>query len=270
VHALDLVPPPTKLPVVVTVHDLTALEHPEFHPARRVLTQRAQLTAARRAQAVLCVSHATARRVIAHGVEPGKVVVSHLGVTPLPAPAAGADLPTRPYLLAVGELNRRKGHDVLLEAFAAAELDGMALVFAGPRGFDPRFYEQLADRLGVRSDTEILGTVDDATLAGLYRNAVALCFPSVAEGFGLPVLEALGAGVPVVASDLDAVREVADDNVLYVPAGDPTSLAAALRRIVEDEGLRARLVSGGQQRAAGFTWERTAKATVDAYRLALT
>jgi len=268
VHALDLVPPPSNLPVVLTLHDVTAIDHPEFHPARRATSQRAQLAAARRAQAVLCVSHATARAAVAHGVDRARIVVSPLGRTSLPNPPSH---PTRgrPYLLVVGEVSRRKGHDVLLEAFAAADLDGIELVVAGPDGFDATFRDALVHQLGIGPRVSFLGYVDDATLAGLYAGALALCFPSRAEGFGLPVIEALGLGVPVVASDLDVVREVAGDSVVYVPPGDSDGLASALQRIVDDGDLRAALTEAGPVAAATFTWERTARATIDAYHLAL-
>src|SRR5205823_2390047 len=118
VHALDLIPPPSGLPVVLTVHDLTPIDHPEFHPRRRTAQQMAQVEALSRAAVVLTVSSATAARLCERGVDEGRIVVTHHGVTPLPPPAP-IDLP-RPYLLAVGEITRRKGYDVLLRAFAAA------------------------------------------------------------------------------------------------------------------------------------------------------
>jgi glycosyltransferase involved in cell wall biosynthesis len=105
-------------------------------------------------------------------------------------------------------------------------------------------------------------------LNGLYRGALALCFPSVAEGFGLPVLEALGAGVPVIASDLPVLREIGSDTALFVPVGDDEALAKAFDA-VSDSRLRTRLAAAGRDRAAAFTWERTAEGTMSAYRRAL-
>jgi glycosyltransferase involved in cell wall biosynthesis len=268
VHALDLAPPPSRLPVVATVHDLTALDHPDLHPARRVAQQRAQLRALARASVVISNSHATAASLVAHGIDGDRVVVTHFGRTPLPT-YTGPPRRGNPYLLVVGEVTRRKGHDVLLRAFAAAALDGVDLVVAGPNGFDADFRDPLVADLGLAGRVSFLGYVDDAMLSSLYADALALCFPSRAEGFGLPILEALGAGLPVVASDLDAFHEFAGEDALYVPPDDPDALAGALRRIVTDDGLRSRLSEAGPARAAPFTWERTAQQTVGAYRLAL-
>ena len=236
VHALDLVPPPSRVPVVLTVHDVTPLDHPEFHPARRTSQQRAQLDALDRVAVVLADSHATASRLVQRGLDERRVAVVHLGVTPLPPPAPLA-LPV-PYLLLVGAITRRKGYDVLLRAFARANLPSVRLVFAGPDDFDAGFCRPLAAKLGLGERALFLGPVDDATLAALYQGAVAVCFPSLAEGFGLPVLEALAQGSPVVASNLDAVREIAGDAALLVPAGDEDSWQDALGRIVGDDASR--------------------------------
>jgi glycosyltransferase involved in cell wall biosynthesis len=268
VHALDLAPPPSRLPVVATVQDLTAVDYPDLHPRRRVAQQRAQLRALSRADVILAISAATRDRLAAHGFNGDTIVVSPLGRTPLPLPAATRP-PERPYLLAVGEVTRRKGHDVLLRAFAGADLDGITLVVAGPDGFDAGFRHQLVDELRLADRVRFLGQVDESTLASLYAGALALCFPSRAEGFGLPVVEAMGASVPVVASDIDALREVAGDSALYVPAGDDTALAEAMARIAGDAPLREQLVARGRARAASFTWARTARITVDAYRRVL-
>jgi glycosyltransferase involved in cell wall biosynthesis len=114
----------------------------------------------------------------------------------------------------------------------------------------------------------LLGLVDDATLAALYRDALALCFPSRAEGFGLPVLEAMAAGCPVVASDLPVLREIVGDDGILVPAGDAIALSQALRELLGDDGTRAELARAGPRRAAAFSWASTAEATVDAYQRA--
>src|SRR5205807_67495 len=128
---------------------------------------------------------------------------------------------------------------------------------------------ELAVSLGIADRCVMLGRVSDAVLAGLYRDAVALCFPSLAEGFGLPVLEAMAAGLPVVASDLDVLREVAGDAAMFVPPGDVPMLRSALEQIVDDEPIQRRLADAGRPRAARFSWEATANATITAYHQAL-
>lgn len=263
VHVPDLRAAPTRRPLVMTLHDLAAVDHPELHSPRRVAAQRAQLeTVRRQASVVITVSEATRTRAVAHGVSPERIVVTPLGHTP--RPPAGAPVIDGPYLLAVGEVTPRKNLGVLTRAFAAAKVPGLRLVVAGPTS------PQTADLLGPdRDDVIILGSVDDETLTGLYEGAVALCFPSLAEGFGLPVLEAMSAGVPVLASDIDVVREVGADAVSFAPPRDVAAWTDAIRQLAEDGELRARLSEAGRRRASLFTWEATAAATVAAYEKAL-
>lgn len=268
VHSLDLIPPPTRRPLVVTVHDLVTSELPGLHSARSEAMQREQLRSLRRAMVVLTVSGAIAEALAEHGVESDRIHVTPNGLTPLPPPGEPS-LPGAPFILAVGTLEPRKAHDVLIRAFAASGLDHMRLVFAGPTVGREAELEALAVELGVSARLTILGRVEDAELAGLYRQAILLCMPSLGEGFGLPVLEALASGLPVVASALPAIREVAGDAAVLVPAGDVDAMAAALKRVATDPALLARLASEGPARAAAFTWQATAAATVAGYQAAL-
>lgn len=267
VHSLDLHPPPSRRPLVATVHDLAAIEQPDLHPPRSVAQQRARLAMLARAEVVISNSYATASVLARHGIEGHRVVVSQLGVSALPQPAEHGV--SGPFLLAVGELSARKGHAALLEAFASARLGPVRLVVAGPDAGEGRRLAALTARLGVADRCVLLGRVSDAVLAGLYRDAAALCFPSLAEGFGLPVLEAMAAGLPVVASDLEVIREVAGDSVILVPTSDVPALRRGLERVVGDEQLRQRLADDGRSRAGRFTWEATANVTVSAYHRAL-
>lgn len=268
VHSVDLIPPPTRLPLVISVHDLVTRELPDLHAARSQKMQQAQLAALRRAAAVLTQSRAVSDSLAELGFDEDRIHFTSTGLTPLPAPSQ-PPIPGDPFLLAVGTLEPRKAHDVLIRAFAATGVDGMRLVFAGPTVGRAEELRQLALKLGVAGRLSILGPVDDATLAGLYRQATLLCMPSLGEGFGLPVIEAMAAGLPVVASDLPAIREVAGDAALLIPPGDVDALAAALSRLVEDEQLGSRLRRVGPERASAFTWERTAALTVRAYQAVL-
>jgi glycosyltransferase involved in cell wall biosynthesis len=141
------------------------------------------------------------------------------------------------------------------------------LVIVGPDGWQ-------ADQ--VRRDiatsavvTHLLGRVDEATLHTLYRHATLLCHPSIAEGFGMPCLEAMAHGVPVVAADIPSVREMGAGAIRLVPAADPQALAEALALVLGDGDIRAQMTDAGRDRAAQYTWARTVERTVEAYRMAL-
>ena len=271
VHATGLTVPPSRVPLVVTVHDIAALDDPSLHPRRHVHEVAALVGSLGRAAVVVASSQATADRLVARGVDHDRITVVPLGLTPLPdTPPAGADgqLVRGPYLLAVGETTFRKGYVTLLRALARKGVDGPLLVIAGPAGNDEPSIQREIGVLHLEDRVVRLGRVDDSVLAALYRGALALCFPSVAEGFGLPVLEALGAGVPVIASDLPVLREVGGDAPLFFPIGDDEALAKAID-LVSDRELRRRLAAAGRDRAAAFTWDRTADGTINAYRRAL-
>jgi len=269
VHSLDLVPPPTRLPLVVTVHDVVCGELPSLHPGRARGAQERRLASLERAAAILAVSRSTADELVDRGVDPDRVHVTPNGLSRLPPPPPDSPHPGGRFILAVGSLEPRKGHEVLLRAVAMAGLQDVKLVFAGPTAGRAATLRSLARELGLGERLRILGRVDDRVLSGLYRDAALLCLPSLGEGFGLPVLEALGAGLPVVASDLPAIREVAGEAAVLVPPGRPDTLAGVLRRVLGDPRLAARLRELGPARASSFTWEATAEATVAAYRAAL-
>lgn len=268
VHSLDLIPPPTRLPLVVTVHDLVTRQLPSLHDRRAREMQQGQLAALDRAAAILAVSHSTAEDLIDIGVDPVRIDVTPNGLSALPAPAEPPIGPG-PFVLTVGTLEPRKGHELLLRAFSDAGLGDVKLVFAGPAAGRSDELQLAGRELGISDRLKILGRVDDTVLAGLYRDATVLCMPSLGEGFGLPVLEAMAAGLPVVASDLPAVREVANGAAELFEPGDAASLTAALQRVLRDSELGERLRTDGLKRASRFTWEATAEATVHAYRGAL-
>ena len=274
VHATSAAVPPTgRLPLVATVHDLAFHHQPETFPASgRRFHERATRIVAAEAALVLVPSAATARDLVdGYGLERGRVRVVPLGAEPAPdpldlAPAREllADLGVPgPFLLAVGTVEPRKNLQRLLEAFGAcaSALPEHRLVVAGPAGWGPRLRPT-----GAAERVAFAPAVSQAQLHGLYRLADGLAYPSLYEGFGLPVLEAMAHGTPVLTSDRSSLPEVAGDAALLVDPLDPDAIAAGLVCLVDDRALRERLADAGPRRAARFTWAATAQATWAAYR----
>ncbi|HZV77553.1 MAG TPA: glycosyltransferase family 1 protein [Candidatus Babeliales bacterium] len=243
------------LPATATLHDASNFVVPDYAPQTQAIFR----AAAQRCKALITDSHfAQAELSRELGISPQRLVPIALGVAPTRMPAAVAlDVSALgPYVLYVGAPERRKGFDTLLAAMArvARRRPDLSLVVTTRLdGWRP------AD--GVRV-TE-LGFVDDDLLAALYRNCALLAFPSRYEGFGLPVLEAMSYGAPVVASNASAIPEAGGDAACYVCAGDEEQLADAILRVSGDEAYAAELRCQGPIRAAQFSWERTAARTLD-------
>lgn len=278
VHApTPLAPPRRRTPLVVTVHDAVPWTHPSTLTPRGVRWHRRAVERAARDADLLVVPTQAVADELRHHVRVGadRLLVVGEGVSgdlDLPADAearaAAMRLPDR-FLLTVATLEPRKGLADLVRALSDPAAPDLPLLCAGQPGWgDLASPEELAARVGLAPGrVRSLGRVPDADLAVLLRRATALVVPSRAEGFGLPLLEALAVGTPVLASRAPALVEVAGGAALHV--GDDRSArgwAAALREVVEDEQLRARLRREGPARAAAFSWDGAARLLVEAYR----
>lgn len=254
--------PPAGKTLTVTVHDTVPWTHPETLTARGVSWHRSMIArAARRASTLIVPTRAVADElaVLVDVTVPVRVVPH--GVT-VPQGSAALDLPSK-YVLAVGTIEPRKGIDVLVDAVAA--VGDVALVLAGQPGWGGIDPVALAASRGL-TDVHVLGKVTDAELATALRGASVLAVPSLAEGFGLPVLEAMASGVPVVHTDVPALVEVAGGASVVVPRGDAVALAAGLREVLGSPARAADLARLGRDRAREFTWRSAAEAVWAAHR----
>jgi glycosyltransferase involved in cell wall biosynthesis len=272
VHGTNFtLPPPRRAAGVVTVHDLAFIRYPDLVSAAsldyRDLVQRA-LT---RAAVVLTPTRAVASELIdTYSISPDRIRVTPMGVDDAWFSATAAPPPGLPeqYLLAVGTQEPRKGLDVLLSAYRlllADRIDMPPLVIAGGTGWGPAL-----DTANLTRDQVItLGYVDRPHLRGLVAGARLLAFPSLYEGFGLPPLEAMAAGTPVVATDIPAIREVVGSHARLVPSHDAAALAAALQDVLARPPSASQRAAA-RDRAASFTWRRCRETTMAAYLGVLT
>lgn len=260
----------TSIPTVPIVYDLAPFE-PAMRPNRRsVVIERLTLgRATRRSAALLSISHATAEALAErYPAAAARTAVAHLGVAPTLTgaldPAEAAALPPAGFVLAVGTLEPRKNLPRLVEAYLSlgeAETARHPLVVVGAQGWQTGPTLSALRSLGERCT--MLGYVSDAALAELYRRCAVFCYPSLGEGFGLPVLEAMAAGAAVLTSDVSSLPEVGGEAVAYVDPRDVQSIAAGLRGVLSDEPRRAELGRLARERAQQFTWERFAEQTLD-------
>jgi glycosyltransferase involved in cell wall biosynthesis len=272
-HGTNFVLPPTRRAAgVVTVHDVSFVLHPETVDRTSLAYQRLVPRALDRARAIVTPSNAAAADLVeVYGTDRERIVVTPLGVDPAWASAQPASpgwleahgIPDR-YLLFVGTLEPRKNVHDLVQAHRLLRRHDPStpvLVLAGAAGTSAIAFSP--------DDVVWPGYVAQADLRSLTAGAAALVLPSRYEGFGLPALEALACGVPVVTTDIPVLREVTGGLAEYVPVGDIEALADALRRTLAKEHDAA-AINKRKAWAATFTWERCAAATVDAYRRALT
>ncbi len=270
------------VPVVLTIHDVSYQRHPEWFPYRRDRFRRAfYRRSAEAAARIITDSDFSAGEIqAAYGIPASRISVVPLAadatftVTDPPAPV---ELPAgvrSPYLLHVGDLHERRNLGLVIAAVLAARRAGtltpaMALVLAGvDRGVGSAL-SAMAAQAGAADLVVRLGAVDERHLHALYRSATALVYPSLYEGFGLPVLEAMASGTPVIASSAASMPEVLGDAGLLLDPHDVGAWTDAIVRVVNDDAERGRLAAAGRRRAATFSWAHTARATYDVYRQAL-
>lgn len=277
VHATNHAAIPPRAPgrrLIATVHDLAFLRFPRmFPPTWRALYRLGLRAAVRRADAILTPSRATAEDLVAATpVDPERVHVTPLASV-LPGGEREVDpvlarLKIRaPYVLFVGTLEPRKNLVRLVRAYRRVAASGLghALVLAGPLGWG---HQPLLREIALPGPGEIVltGALPEEDLDALYRGASAFCYPSLHEGFGLPVVEAMARSVPTVTSRTSSLPEVAGDAALGVDPRSVAEIAEALRRVLTDTGLAERLAAAGRERAARFSWEETARLTLEVYR----
>lgn len=271
-----LAPVRVDVPFVVSVHDMSVSLMPHFHTLKkRLLTSRLVPIVARRAARVLTPSDATRRDVIRLlGLDPARVLVIPYAPAPVfkpspPDPARLEALGLRPpYFLYVGTLEPRKNLVRALRAFARVRetLPEHRFVLVGQRGWKYDEIVREAARPELAGRVTLAGYVAESDLPALYSHATAFVYPSLYEGFGLPVMEAMACGVPVLTSRSSSLTEIAEGAAVLVDPEDEPALAEGLVSLATDETLRASLRARGLERASRYTWERTARETAQAYR----
>jgi len=270
----------TDVPIVTTIHDLSWLRYPETHPRDRVQwLEHAVPRTLTRAAAILVDSEFIRKEVLAtFGVDASRIHAVPLGVAhafrPRNALTTASSLRTLGlahghYLLTVGTIEPRKNVGHVLDAYGrlpAALRERYPLVIAGAGGWRARSLERQLQALASRGEIRFLGRVSNEDLPCLYAGAGAFLFPSLYEGFGLPPLEAMASGVPVLMSDRASMPEIAGDAAMLIDPEQPERTAVCLEAILEDSAQRAAMIERGLRRAAIYTWETCAGRTLDVYR----
>lgn len=278
-----ILPPLLPCPAVVTVHDLAWARHSETYETKDLRMQREVVPrSVRRAAHVIAVSESTASDLAeVVGVPREKISAIPLGVSSIFRPDGpplsgdtfpGAERLAEGYVLHTGGLHLRKNIARLLEAYKRVKevAEAPPLVIAGEAGSAAgRELAERASALGVGDDVIFAGYVEESVLAALYRGATIAAYPSLYEGFGLPVVEAMASGVPVITSNRGATAEVAGEAALLVDPESVEGIAAAISRLLGDEALRQDLTALGLSRSKAFRWEVTAERTAGVYRRVL-
>ncbi len=276
-HSTNSVAPLTiRVPYVLTVHDLSLIRHPEWHPwSRRVWMKKIVRPSIERASGIICDSEATMGDLLAWI----KVDTGRAWVVPLAASQAYFTLRSqrdrdeirrryglkRPFLLDVGNIEPRKNLVGLLDAFSSLNPPGVDLVLAGRRAWKSRPVLRKAWKFVAAGRVRMLDYVSENDLPALYQSALAFVYPSLMEGFGLPVVEAMAAGLPVIASDIEPLKSLVADSGWLVRPEVTADLQTALSEAIRDSDKRTVLSARGRERAAAYSWEQAAKETMRCY-----
>ena len=275
-----MVPLAVPVPTVVTIHDMSLTMFPRYHPPRRVLLNRPLVdVAARRADAIITVSESAKRDIVRlYGSQAERIHVVHEAAAPSFQPVTDQTVLDRVrqryrlaerFILYVGTIEPRKNLPKLIEGFASRCKSGQLphqLVCAGPYGWLSRDIEDLIDRLQIEEAVRFTGYIPFEDLAALYTLAEMFVFPSLYEGFGLPVVEAMACGTPVVTGHVAALAEVGGGAVEQVARLDADTLGDAMVRLAGDRQRREKLSALGRERAQLFSWDRAARETLKVYR----
>jgi glycosyltransferase involved in cell wall biosynthesis len=267
------------VPFVITVHDLSFLRYPEgFRKGNRLYLSSFTRWSVLRARRVIAVSESTKRDVVRYyGISPDIVDVVHNGVDPCFQPLSASEttafrakqgLPER-FFLFVGTLEPRKNVIRLIESYAQLPADRPPLMLVGGKGW---FYDEIfacVKTLGLNDDVRYVGFVPPEDLPKWYNAATLLVYPSLYEGFGLPPLEAMACGTPVLTSKVSSLPEVVGEAGLLVDPTDTEALTDAMNRVLGDQELRDEMGAAGLIQAQGFSWQKTARCTAGSYRRAL-
>ena len=268
IHATTMAIPPKSAPLVVTIHDLAWLKNPAHVTARGLrFFQRGFELAKRDADLVLCPSRATVDACTRAGIETSRMRHVSLGVTSLKANEEDVRRAReryqldRPYLMWTGTIEPRKNLTGLIDAYRLLERD-LDLVLVGPKGWNEDLGRLEGD---LKERVRVLGFVPAPDLRALYAGAEVFCYPSLLEGFGFPVLEAMAQGTPVVTSQGTSTEELAGSAGVLVDPRDPSAIAAGIGSVLDDGPLAAKLASEGLERVGAYSWDRTAELLIEAY-----
>ena len=270
VHATNYLSPPTRHPLLVTVQDCTFARFPE-NLTRTMRWYEQTLKRAMRNDAWIHVttnfSAHEVREIFQNDVDTKRIRVATLGIPELPNPQSSPLASGSPYVLSVSTLEPRKNYPRLIEAFANAKLDDTRLIIVGSDGLDRKNVDDTIAKLPspIAQRVVLAGRLPGAEVADLMNRTIGLAYPSLYEGFGFPMLQAMQKGIPVLAGDGGALPEVAGEAALLVDPNNSANITAGLESLVDDTALRENLIKRGKERAEEFTWKKAARQLIDIY-----